>query len=468
MAVESPPLVSFNAPAQSSGALFSAQIKLNVTEPEITVKSFEVQLVCSVSVKRPISDKCPDCTTKTTELKKWNFAPEPLKLSLGEHRFPLSFLFPGHLPATTQCNLATLDYRIAGTVITTTGETFTIGRPIELKRAILQGNDKHSVRIFPPTNLTAAVTLNPIVYPIGEFPVLLRLSGISSKHKDTISRWRVRKINWRIEEHQKMVSPACAKHAAKVGGEGRGIQHEDIRVIGENEVNNKTNPWKTDFDAGEVEVEFPAAINPSLKPVCNVEAPNGLSVTHNLVVEMVVAEEWAPAKRPTQATPTGAARILRMQFVLHITNRAGLGISWDEEQPPTYEDVPESPPGYSGNKSKLTHIEGQIDDLHLGDALHPHNYPNSPAMRPVNNYPNSPALRPIAGSSQVDESPAYEYASPRLTAVVSNSGSTFSQPGRPHGRFTVDDFLSEPTYPRREERDEEEEDEVDQASGTVS
>ena len=46
-------------------------------------------------------------------------------------------------------------------------------------------------------------------------------------------------------------------------------------------------------------------------------------------------------------TPTGAARVLRMQFNLNVTERCGLGISWDEEMPPVYEDVPASPPGYT-------------------------------------------------------------------------------------------------------------------------
>jgi hypothetical protein len=35
-----------------------------------------------------------------------------------------------------------------------------------------------------------------------------------------------------------------------------------------------------------------------------------------------------------------------MQFTLVVTEKSGMGISWDEEQPPVYEDVPNSPPGY--------------------------------------------------------------------------------------------------------------------------
>ncbi len=59
-----------------------------------------------------------------------------------------------------------------------------------------------------------------------------------------------------------------------------------------------------------------------------------------------MAEEQTAAKSAKYATPTGAARILRMQFKLLVTERSGMGVSWDEEMPPMYEDVPNSPPGY--------------------------------------------------------------------------------------------------------------------------
>lgn len=35
-----------------------------------------------------------------------------------------------------------------------------------------------------------------------------------------------------------------------------------------------------------------------------------------------------------------------MQFRLVVSDRSGLGISWDEEAPPMYENVPAAPPTY--------------------------------------------------------------------------------------------------------------------------
>jgi len=119
-----------------------------------------------------------------------------------------------------------------------------------------------------------------------------------------------------------------------------------------------------------VEGEFMASINSSTKPQCDVDAPNGLKISHVVVLELVIAEEWAPNKKPQQATPTGAARVLRTQFNLNVTERSGMGITWDDEMPPMYEDVPVSPPHYR-NDTTVQSYEGNdlledVEQLTLG------------------------------------------------------------------------------------------------------
>lgn len=98
---------------------------------------------------------------------------------------------------------------------------------------------------------------------------------------------------------------------------------------------------------------------------CDINDPVlGVYVSHLLVVEMIVAEEQVRQPRvdglhPVSSAsltgnssiqagvPTGAARVLRMQFKVILTERSGLGIAWDDEVPPTYHDVKAlSPPNY--------------------------------------------------------------------------------------------------------------------------
>jgi hypothetical protein len=126
--------------------------------------------------------------------------------------------------------------------------------------------------------------------------------------------------------------------------------HQDIKNLNVQELKNG---WKADYSSGpdaSVEMEFHFSVRADSNPQCDVKAEDGTEISHSLVIELIVAEEVAPISRPSHATPTGAARVLRMNFNLPVTERSGLGVSWDEEQPPLYEHVPASPPGYGGTE----------------------------------------------------------------------------------------------------------------------
>jgi len=372
LVVESPPCILYGPRETSTGALFSGRLVLSVDAvPEITLDTFVMQLVASVTTKHAVSSGCPECLTKLSTLNTWTFIREPKPLRAGKHEFPFSYLIPGHLPATTLGQLGVLEYFWVAKATTRHGEEINFRRALKISRAVPPGADKNSLRIFPPTNLTAHITMVPVIHPIGDVTVLMRLSGITDKQETIQNRWRLRKMTWRLEETEKMISPACPKHAHKVGGEGKGIAHEEMRCLGTAELREG---WKTDFDDGTVELEFAARCSGSPAPLCDVASPTGLNVTHALVIELVVAEEWAPNKKPTSATPTGAARVLRMQFLITVTERSGMGISWDEEQPPMYEDVPASPPIYKLSSSLKNYDGPPLDDMErlmLGEPTRP-------------------------------------------------------------------------------------------------
>ncbi|KAK5167706.1 Endocytosis regulator [Saxophila tyrrhenica] len=362
MYMESPPTLFIGAPSQSSGVLMSGRLQVTPNVPEATLNSVTMYLECTTTTKRPVSDRCRECQTQINDLYEWHFFTQPktFKAQNGMQELPFSHLIPGHLPATTHGQIGSLDYSLHVKAKAADGQEIEFRRELKFQRALLPGNEKNSVRIFPPTTLALHVTLPSVIHPIGEFPIQCRMTGITTQKGNDTARWRLRKLLWRIEEFESMVSPACSKHASKVGGEGKGISHENTREVGMDELKQG---WKTDFDGeGSIEGEFNAAIDASAKPQCDVNAQNGLRISHTLIIELVIAEEWATGKKPGAATPTGAARVLRTQFNLNVTERAGMGLSWDDEQPPMYEDVPVSPPHYQGEHTTMTDYEG--DDLH--------------------------------------------------------------------------------------------------------
>lgn len=392
--IESPPLVFYGPSASSSGALLSGQLIFNIHEDVMAIENFNMKLVLEVTRKKPFHSHCPECTSSNSDLTTWNFLANPTTLRRGEHTFPFSFLLPGHLPATMKGGLSTIEYVLRGAVIPKVGEPLKISQNLSVKRAIQPPETpRNSIRIFPPTNLTANCHLPAVIHPIGETTVSMRIDGVVKRHVDTKTQtqWRLKRLTWRLDETQKAISPACAKHAAKLGNveEGKkGIAHQDVRTIGQDEMKSG---WKSDYSSpdGTIELEFPMSIKSDAKPICDMKSEDGTEVSHMLIVEMIVAEEWAPIKRPTQVTPTGSARVLRMHFTTTVTERAGLGISWDEEQPPLYENVPASPPAYGIAEPYEGDVIPDYDDLQPLDSMSP----MTPDLLPTRGTPRGGPVR---------------------------------------------------------------------------
>lgn len=351
---ESPPLVFYGSPNRSSGAILSGQLELTVLEAEIVLKEFEMVLLGNVVFKKPALKDCLDCSIKRNELKKWIFVTEPVRYKAGKYCFPFSYLLPGHLPTTSHSPLGSIEYELRAHANTNFTGTVNFTRTLTVQRALQPSTDRTSTRVFPPTNIVTTVVLPATIHPIGQFVAQIRLSGIVKHLNENVQqRWRVQKLNWRIEEYASIISPACPKHQHKLvlnspTPENRknvkGVLHHLNRELAHGESKGR---WKTDYEASQTELELPFSIRPSSRPVCDVKSATGLAVDHTLVLEMVLAEEQVMGKNMKFSSLTGVARVLKMKFGVILTERSGMGISWDEEQPPVYEDVPVSPPGYA-------------------------------------------------------------------------------------------------------------------------
>jgi len=328
--------------------------------------------------------------------------------STGTHEYPFSVLLEGNLPATTDNHLLSIQY-----VFTAEARPRDGGLPLKMLRTIdvrrslpVPETPHHSLRIFPPTNITASVHFDSVVHPRANSSFTLRLNGIG-KHNQTghsVEYWKLKRLSWKLEENVTTMAPACQKHALKAsssagdagdnGSEAKkSITRSDSRVIAHADMHSG---WKADYYSTdgsiEAEIEYHVGGSSSRPISCDMRRSDGTSITHRLVVEMVVAQEYAPLAHTRHVTPTGIARILRMNFGVVVTDRAGLGVSWDNEAPPIYQDVPPSPPSYA-----LAMIQGSVEDLTLSPMT------------------SSGRTTPVEG----EESPAYsESEGPSSTTVA--------------------------------------------------
>lgn len=379
--IESPPIVFHGSPQNSTGALVSGQMFLNVKQDVIELDAFTAVLNLHVLQKRPFQNHCTDCQSQVSNLKSWTFA-QKKTLTRGKHAFPFSVLLPGHLPATTDTPLVAIGYDFHADAVYISDSPNTtplrFQRPFIVKRSQPEPDlPHHSIRVFPPTNIKASAHYMTVVHPIGINHVTLRLDGLHSHNTKgkVIDIWKLKRLTWRLEETIKTIAPACDKHAQNVSAvdseAGRkGLPRKDLRVLGEKQIHDG---WKSNYtnSDGSIEMEFDYAVNArrphSKQPVgvaCDTRSGDGTEVTHSLLLELVMSKEYAQEGKPSISAPTGTGRILRMHYAVTMTDHAGLGVSWDEETPPVYQDVPGAPPGYGGELGELIAYE----ELELLDA----------------------------------------------------------------------------------------------------
>lgn len=260
--LELPPVVLYGDPRESTGCIISGILTLDVHPPRtrrntdpplppdsgllpvssrgltpvssarslaslrsdaVTVDSVVLSLVQTVHYTKPflvpstLIQLCKNCATRKNVLARWDVLPQSLSCPVGPHAYPFSHLLPGLVAALTKLggpsSHSFVKYDLVA-VATTGLKKTTAVLPLDVLRSILRGPDRNSLRIFPPTEMTASAVLPGVMYPKSTFPIELRLDNVVSLKLDR--RWRMRKLLWKIEEHTQVRASACSHHQAKL------------------------------------------------------------------------------------------------------------------------------------------------------------------------------------------------------------------------------------------------------------
>ncbi len=240
--IESPPAILYGPPTDSSGALISGLLTMTIpthteafteplTDPDFPLISVRLALKQWVTYKRPYVPTsstivgCHNCCHKSTELARWDIVDEPIQIHRGKHEYLFSHLLPGSIPATAKIGLtgSSIRYELIATAVgSSKRSTVNVRLPIRVSRSIIKGPDKNSLRIFPPTDMTADTTLPSVIYPKSTFNFEMRINNISKSDPGDPNpdadkkRWRLRKLSWKINEVIKVKAVSCEKHASKL------------------------------------------------------------------------------------------------------------------------------------------------------------------------------------------------------------------------------------------------------------
>lgn len=164
-----------------------------------------------------VSGSCKSCATRKATLAQWDVLLQKSMFPAGSHAYPFSHLLPGLVAASTklgslQC-ASFIKYDLVATAVCD-GQESSLILPINILRSILRGPDRNSLRVFPPTEITANAVLPGVMYPKSTFPIEIRMSHVVNSKQDR--RWRMRKLLWKLEEHTLVAAHACESHKSKL------------------------------------------------------------------------------------------------------------------------------------------------------------------------------------------------------------------------------------------------------------
>lgn len=221
--LESSPVILYGDPSESTGFIILGVLKLDVSKEFEELQTVTLSLVQTFKYSRtfclPSVSGCKNCKERKTTLARWDVLTDTASFPQGVHGYPFSHLLPGSLPPTSKLGSSHSDAFIrydliaVATVPHSTAQT-TIRLPLHVSRLVLRGPDRNSLRVFPPTEVSASAVLPNVVYPKSTFPIELKLDNIVSNLSER--RWRMRKLAWRIDETTLVRAHACPKHLSKV------------------------------------------------------------------------------------------------------------------------------------------------------------------------------------------------------------------------------------------------------------
>lgn len=223
--MESPPIVLYGTPVDLAGAIVSGLIFLDTTDDATKIDFVTLKIVQRIRYSKPFMISltsvtlCKDCQVRSTDISRWNVVNAPTVFNKGRHAYPFSDLLPGLLPPLSKLGSASTNTYIQYDLIaeakgTDDSHVTTVKIPLHISRLIPRGPDRNSLRVFPPTEVTAGAVLPHVFYPKLSFPIELRLDNIVSASGER--RWRMRKLAWKIEENVKIRAYTCPKHKHKL------------------------------------------------------------------------------------------------------------------------------------------------------------------------------------------------------------------------------------------------------------
>ncbi|KAJ4256260.1 Endocytosis regulator [Fusarium torreyae] len=353
-AIDTSPIVILNDDDDSDSSTITGSLILDVTEDTVEVESLYAVLRVHVVHKKPFKKGCKDCKRQLTELKRCQFIKTTTTMDCNTHSFPFSYRVPSYVPPTMDTSLVSVSYEFEAVAslrrkgqLSKAPEVITLNSPLPVARSISVPNSpSRSSRIFQSAGIEVGCSFGPVVDPNNKNTASLTMTGLRScpGNGDNLQFWRICKGTWTLEETTKTTAMPCTHHAQQDGAvREEGQAQKKTSILGDSTFYDG---WTTNDDLGTLNMDFPFSIKKGAKYTQDTGDVGDTSVTHALVLELVLMKECYPKGRPDQAVRTGAGRILRSEHRVVLSDYARHSNHTTEESLPCYQDLWPGPPMY--------------------------------------------------------------------------------------------------------------------------
>ncbi|KAF4553161.1 Hypothetical protein D9617_8g051750 [Elsinoe fawcettii] len=325
-------------PAQDSFLVILDMTNKNDT---IVIKELKVELTRTIRSTKPAKKQCQACTANPSTISTWNFIASPQTFPSGTHKSSATLALPTGSPPTLNSKQTSIDYHVVATAVLDDGTVVSSSEPIVYMPPALNSLSALTRKV-EYADFDINVTL-PYSIPLDHIlNASVSLNTSSRDDQTRRRRWSIRKLDWRIEEHETTTSTTCDQHK---GSFKSGVTNT-TRTIASGEANLSRRP-DTDI-----------AHNPTDSFLCSIPSKSRASpdahvaerfrITHTVELELFVAEVPSGPDGMSKSGPSGVVRILKPKFdiVLLPSTYGSLDDGVAEQVPPRYEQDATSPPAY--------------------------------------------------------------------------------------------------------------------------
>ncbi|KAF2223654.1 hypothetical protein BDZ85DRAFT_112392 [Elsinoe ampelina] len=323
---------------------FLVVLDMTVNATNTLFESLEVEIQRIITSKKATRKQCKDCVADVQTIRKCNVIPGPQSFSVGTHKSSATLDIPSGSPATLTSKHHSIEYQIIATALLKDGLTISTIEPITFTPTTAQA-PKTLTRRTAYTEFDIDITLPQSIHTGNTFPCSVVLNTHTKEAPNRHRRWSIRRLDWRIEEHETSTSSSCAQHKSDT----KPSISTSTRTLSSGEAELSRRP-DTELADNTTE-KFLASLSTRNNPSPDAHLPDRFRVSHTIALELLVAEVPTGPDGLSRTGSSGVVRILKPKFDVVVAPSVPAELVGGAERgqtPPRYNHDGEAPPAYDG------------------------------------------------------------------------------------------------------------------------